>query len=185
MSFEGWYDARLVAAMAAEMAAFSVAAQQTTAGLSASYMTGVAAATGAASGVAQAAAAPRELWEAVRFGADLLLVNHRPAEVYKRAIARGLDHEEALELAANRGTNLVLSDLALEDRAAQQKMLDQLGISMFRRVIRPEMSKTGSCGLCIVASDRIYTTGNLMPIHPPSCKCVVMPIIGDQDPGGR
>lgn len=181
LSFDGWYDAKLVAQMAAEMAAFSTAAQQATAGLSAQYMTGaVAAATGSA-----VLSSPPSPWQTIRNGVDLLLVNHRPAEAYKRAIARGATHEEALVKAGLRAANMVLSDLTLEDRISQQVMLESLGISTYRRVIRPELSKSGTCGLCIVAADRIYTTGDLMPIHPPSCKCVVMPIIGDNDPGGQ
>jgi len=44
------------------------------------------------------------------------------------------------------------------------------------------LAKTGSCGLCIVASDRIYGRGDLMPLHG-RCHCLVAPIVGDVDPG--
>jgi hypothetical protein len=50
-------------------------------------------------------------------------------------------------------------------------------------VLRPELSDDGACGLCIVAADRVYTVGTLMPIHPPTCRCQTMPIVGDLDPG--
>jgi hypothetical protein len=59
----------------------------------------------------------------------------------------------------------------------------ELGVKRYRRVLRPELSVTGSCGLCIAASDRIYRVRELMPIHPPSCKCTTLPIVGDDDPG--
>ncbi|QOL33130.1 hypothetical protein BE0216_03760 [Bifidobacterium eulemuris] len=52
----------------------------------------------------------------------------------------------------------------------------------YRRVLHPELSKSGSCGLCIVAADRWYSTANLMPLHV-RCKCGVAPAGSDEDPG--
>ena len=52
----------------------------------------------------------------------------------------------------------------------------------YRRVIRPELSKTGTCGLCVAASDQFYSVENLMPIHP-GCNCAVLPVIDGYDPG--
>lgn len=54
-------------------------------------------------------------------------------------------------------------------------------VSTYRRVIHPEMSKSGTCGLCIVASDRYYSTGHLLPLHN-RCKCTVAPL-GKKDLG--
>ena len=57
------------------------------------------------------------------------------------------------------------------------------GITGWRRIIHPELSQGGTCGLCIAAAaGRTYTTGNLEPIHE-GCNCGVMPIVGDDDPG--
>jgi hypothetical protein len=179
LGFEGWYEPILVAGLAAELADLSIAAQQTTAGLSAQY---AAEAVAAVLGV-PAKPLPRNLWTPVRGGAPMKLVHSRPAEVFKRAIATGATHQDALERAGARGVGLALSDLSLEDRAVQQEVFGRLGVEQYRRVIRPEMSKTGSCGLCIAAASRIYNTGDLMPLHPPSCNCIVLPIVGDNDPG--
>lgn len=55
-------------------------------------------------------------------------------------------------------------------------------VLQYRRVLHPELSKTGSCGLCIVAADRWYSTRNLMPLHA-RCKCGVAPAGADYDPG--
>lgn len=52
----------------------------------------------------------------------------------------------------------------------------------YRRVIHPELSKTGSCGLCVIAADRWYSTANLMPLHA-NCHCGVAPAGSDYDPG--
>ena len=52
----------------------------------------------------------------------------------------------------------------------------------YRRVVHPEMSKGGSCGLCVVASTMVYTRANLRPIHD-RCNCEVVPITVANDPG--
>lgn len=55
----------------------------------------------------------------------------------------------------------------------------------FRRIIHPELSKTGTCGLCIVASQRFYKIGELLPLHGKTCHCDVLPITSADDPGFR
>lgn len=52
----------------------------------------------------------------------------------------------------------------------------------FRRVIRPELSATGTCGLCVVAATNWYTVDALKPIHN-LCKCVTLPVVKGEDPG--
>ncbi|UOR02070.1 hypothetical protein MUN77_01680 [Leucobacter allii] len=54
----------------------------------------------------------------------------------------------------------------------------------WRRVIRPEMSKTGVCGLCVVAATRWYTRGDLKAIHH-RCECITLPVTRSADPGLR
>lgn len=179
LGFDQWYSAAAVAAMAAESADSSFAAQQVAAGLAQQYTANVVAAIQQTVMPAQ----PQRPWQEIRNGVNMRLVHHRPAVAYKKAISTGSSHVEALRLAGVRAADLMYTDLMLEERAAEQAFLRELGISTYRRVIRPELSKTGTCGLCIVAADQVYKTGDLMPLHPPSCKCVVMPIIGDQDPG--
>lgn len=51
----------------------------------------------------------------------------------------------------------------------------------YRRVIRPERSRTGTCGLCIAASTRVYQVKELAPIHA-NCKCTSVPMTSDMDP---
>jgi hypothetical protein len=52
----------------------------------------------------------------------------------------------------------------------------------YRRVIHPELSRGGSCGLCVAASTRTYGYADLLPIHA-RCACTVAVIVEDQDPG--
>jgi len=76
------------------------------------------------------------------------------------------------------------TQLAVRAQAQQtMKAASKLGvITGWRRVIHPELSKGGTCGLCVAASDRIYHVEELMPIHD-KCKCVPLPIRDSKDPG--
>jgi hypothetical protein len=56
-------------------------------------------------------------------------------------------------------------------------------VTGFRRVLHPELSQGGSCGLCVAASTRLYSKAELLPVHA-RCACTVTPVIGDEDPGG-
>lgn len=114
---------------------------------------------------------PAEQWE-------------RPAEEYRRGRLQGLDDFEAAERALRRADTMVEDDLNLAHREASRQRLsvvpDVLG---WRRVLRPELSVGGSCGLCIAASTRLYSRGELMPIHA-RCKCKPFPVVrGKADPG--
>lgn len=177
--FTHWYDAAAVAALAAEMADHSQAAQDIAAGLSGQYVANVAA---VASGVLSTMPA-RSDTITIRGGAPLSLVHTRPANTYRRAIAFGATPRTAREKAAVRASDLMRSDVVLVQRQAAQRTLERLGITEYRRILHPEESQSGSCGLCIVAADRKYKTRELMPIHPPSCNCGVMPVVGSWDPG--
>ena len=179
LGFEAWYSATATAALAAEMAQMSQAGQDIVAGSAQQFIANIVAIVRGTRPVT----IPRPRTPVIRNGAPLPLVHTRPAETYKRAVALGKTHEAALNLAVQRAAQTQLTDLTLAERAAQQSVMEQLGVTTFRRIVRPELSETGSCGLCIAASDRIYTVATLMPIHPPSCKCKTMPIVGDNDPG--
>lgn len=178
LAFTQWYDRDAVATLARLIAEMSVAAQQTSSGLASQYVVGALAAMGAPT---QPVRLPGPL--PIRNGARPSLVHTRPAEAYKRAIATGSTHQEALQRAGLRASGLTTSDLILQDRDTMAAVMAEVGVTGYRRIIRPELSRTGTCGLCIAAADRIYTTGELLPIHPPSCNCTVLPIIGDNDPG--
>lgn len=52
----------------------------------------------------------------------------------------------------------------------------------YRRIIHPELSRGGTCGLCIAAAHRLYRRADLKPIHD-GCNCGVLPVTADADPG--
>lgn len=54
----------------------------------------------------------------------------------------------------------------------------------WRRVIRPELSMHGTCGLCVVAATQWYSRSNLKAIHH-LCKCATLPVTKTADPGLR
>lgn len=179
LGFDAWYSAAAVAAIANETANLSFASQDVIVGAAQNFIANVVASLrGTRVTIPRTPALPPVRGES----SPLSLVHSRPAETYKRAIATGKTHEEALNLALDRAESLQARDLSLAERAMSQALMEELDIIQFRRVVRPEVSKTGACGLCIAASDRIYDTAVLMPMHE-RCKCKTMPIVGDQDPG--
>jgi len=105
-----------------------------------------------------------------------------PAE-YRRHIADGLDEDTARDRAVRRARLIVDDDLSLAAREASRQVYRRTpGVTGYRRVLHPELSAGGSCGLCVAASDRVYHKSDLMPLHT-HCKCTTMPIIGANDPG--
>lgn len=67
--------------------------------------------------------------------------------------------------------SLTAPDAPLQPPGARQRAR----VVGYRRVLHPELSRTGACGLCLVAADRLYTVAELMPIHA-ACKCEVSPV---------
>lgn len=178
-AFTAWYSAAAVQQAAARAAKLSTAGQQTVLGATREFV-------GAVVGIIaeqRRGLNPRVPLPPVRNGAPLTLVHSRPAERYRRAIATGKSAEEALNLALGRAETLAWGDLTFMQRVAQRELYEDLGVQAYRRVLRPELSRTGSCGLCIAAADRVYLIHDLMPIHPPTCRCITLPVVGDNDPG--
>lgn len=60
-------------------------------------------------------------------------------------------------------------NLAMRDQWEAELRDAPLSVIGYRRIIRPELSRTGTCGLCVVASDQLYTRGDLLPLH---ARCV-------------
>lgn len=97
--------------------------------------------------------------------------------------------DDILSRAIQRGMVAVDDNLSLAYRAQleQAAKSDPSTVTGYRRVIRPELSAGGTCGLCVAVSTRLYFRGDLLPLHS-RCKCTVIPVIGeaggDGDIGG-
>lgn len=124
---------------------------------------------------------PAFLIPAIRNGADMRKVFQRPAKLFRRQVAKGTPPAEAFKQAMDLAAKITETNNTLAMRLASQAALEELGkrvgITGYRRIVRPELAKTGSCGLCIAASDRVYKKALLLPIHD-QCNCGVLPIIG-------
>jgi hypothetical protein len=111
----------------------------------------------------------------------------RPAETFR--YLRSINDPDAANQSQLRIATLVDDNLMLAQRIAQQEVLahavnlDKKGpkIIGYRRVIHPELSRTGTCGMCIAAATRLYHIEQLMPIHD-RCKCTVAAVTAEHDP---
>lgn len=175
--FDSWYDAAAVAAYAREVANVSAAGQETVTDLLAEYLAHVTAAIRDEPRIQ----VPKVKAKPVRNGVDPMVVHSRPARVFRETFALTGDDEVALQRAVERGIRLIEDDLMLAARQAQQDAMLDLRVTRYRRVLRPELSQDGPCGLCVVAASQVYRVAQLMPLHG-RCKCETMPVIGD--PGG-
>lgn len=114
-----------------------------------------------------------------------------PAEPYARVadsyryqvVADGATAEKAKRKAMVRLAAIAETDVTLAVREQVRKTLGTIpGVTGYRRILHPELSETGPCGLCVVAATRIYKVEDLKPIHD-RCVCETLPIIGALDPG--
>lgn len=176
-----FYDPRVVAEIVAAAASISHTADLIAAGLAAHYLSMVmTTTTGAPVPVPNVDLPP------IRNGVDLREVFERPIKQFRRHVSEGVAPERAFERAMDYASQLVDGNIRLAQREQSREVMDkspvEIGITGYRRVVHPELSEGGSCGLCIVASHMVYKKGELMPIHD-RCKCTVAPIIGELDPG--
>jgi hypothetical protein len=185
--FDGWYDETLVDGQAARSAQMVDAANARARNLARSYMSSV---------LTEMGAAPEAIGKVIdsypRIGVSSMAAYTRPARQFVYARSQGATIEEARLVATRRVEALATQDVKLADRdeaanvmAAAARNTRARKVTAFRRVIHPELSKTGTCGLCLVASQRVYRVGDLLPLHGPSCNCDTLPIVKGDDPGFR
>lgn len=107
----------------------------------------------------------------------------RPAETFRYLVANGTPRDEAQKQAATRAEVLTLDDVSMAQRVATVDKLSAVPeVLGYRRIIHPELSTGGTCGLCAVAADRRYHVADLMPVHA-RCHCGVLPFTAEHDPG--
>lgn len=107
----------------------------------------------------------------------------RVADGYRYATTvLGDSPDKAQEKARVRIANVAETDVTLAVREQYRRTMGAQGATAWRRILHPELSQTGPCGLCVVAADRIYSTEDLLPLHN-RCVCEVLPVYGRVDPG--
>jgi hypothetical protein len=105
----------------------------------------------------------------------------RAAETYRYEKSTGKDTATANNIAEERIAKLVDNNMILSARLAQQQTLKLVSdkdarVVGYRRIIHPELSKGGVCGMCVAASDRVYKVEHLRPIHN-RCHCTIAPVV--------
>ena len=136
-------------------------------------------------------------FEYPRVNTDLWLVSARPSGSYRHEAVQtpdlrpdswpklGEEHYDTvlnwLNAALDRLEKTAEMDISKASNDAAAERYKRSGVSLFRRVIHPEMSTTGVCGLCVAAATRVYSKENLNGLHN-RCKCTVAPVLDGKDP---
>lgn len=88
---------------------------------------------------------------------------------------------DPVEAAVARVEAIADTDAQLVVRKQSQRFMEsQRDVVGWRRVIHPELSRGGSCGLCVAAATRLYGKTEPLPIHA-RCNCVPMPVYDRRD----
>lgn len=114
-----------------------------------------------------------------------MVVYGRPADTYRWLVTeKDVAPAVAVQRAVLRAEQIARTDIALAVREQSRKVsVLNRSVTGYRRILHPEKSKYGfSCGLCVVAADRIYRKGELKPIHG-GCNCETAMIANGVDPG--
>jgi hypothetical protein len=88
----------------------------------------------------------------------------------------------ATDAALDRAASLARTDVALAARAQAHQFMTKVKPSPtgWRRMIHPELSAGGTCGLCVAVADRVYQKSDLMPLHD-RCHCLPVPVYEGDD----
>lgn len=177
-NFAGWYDHDEITDMTERVVAVVEAAQRQTASVTDAYLQRV------ASEVFTGAVRPSGLIDPskLREGVTHAGAYGRLADQYRFQASQGTSLSAAQRAVVARAASMAGTDLDLAFRAQSRNFMVKNRVDGYRRIIRPERAKSGTCGLCIAASDRMYSRSDLLPIHG-GCGCGVLPVKGSQDPG--
>lgn len=176
--FKDWDDPLLVAGNAARSATLVDVQLARTRRLARSYATAI---------FRDNNAMPRSLGKQVdlypRSGTTMTSVYSRVARVYLRAIEKEKSPADAQKEADRRLEQMLRDDIAAAERDELNAMWNLSSeVIGWRRIIHPELSESGTCGLCVVAATRFYTRDDLKALHG-GCKCDELPIFKSSDPG--
>lgn len=177
-SFGGWYDHAEITALTRAVVRQVEAGQRATAVVTDAYLSRVSEEILGRRMLPVGAVDPSRLREGVTHEGAY----GRLADQYRYQESLGAPRSAILDAVLARAGAMVATDLQLAFTHQTARFSDVRGWDAWRRVLRPEMSKTGVCGLCIAASDQFYSRGDLLPLHS-ACHCSVLPVKGDDDPG--
>lgn len=134
----------------------------------------------------------------VRYGTDPQMIAYKPFNAYREQAVKTPDVrpetfteaftsedwdtiERYLEEASRVAQTVAEYDsVASSNRGSQDVYEDDPKVLQYMRVIHPELSKSGTCGLCVAAATRLYSKHDLMPLHA-HCHCTTAPVIEGED----
>lgn len=180
-AFSSWYDDLAVRRLAKDITGVVQAGQRVMAAHEDAYMASV------LSSQAGKTVPPvgQVVVDDLRRGVDPAAVYERLGEQFRYARSVGKSPDQSLQVVLERAAVVTETDVTLAARAQDQKSLEATHLAVgYRRVIHPELSKGGTCGMCIAASDRVYKKGTLLPIHA-RCFCTAAPIMRNGDDPGN
>lgn len=114
-----------------------------------------------------------------------MVVYGRPADTFRWLVSeKDVEPAVAVRRAVLRAQRIAETDVGLAVREQSRKVaVLNRAVTGYRRILHPELSEEGfSCGLCVVAADRVYTKAELLPLHP-GCNCETAMIVNGVDPG--
>lgn len=197
--FSDWYSTTAIGALVREHAAQLVASKRQVANVTNAYLSRTTSMTRGRRvspvKLIDVTAVRRDAFTGQAQTTDRLLHTFgRPADLYRYEMTQGLDEVDVLDDVVQRAEAIVADELLLAQRGQEEKFMADAAatITGYRRVIHPELSlKSGVCGLCIAASDRVYhkenaqvsgERGDLRELHT-GCNCTVLAILDGEDPG--
>jgi len=180
-AFTGWYEEVAVRRLAKDIAGQVRPVQRVMAAQESAYLSQVTSLL-KGSRVPPGSVLPAAQVDDLRVGISLDDAYARIAKQYRYERSIATPEADALSHVVTRADVMAQTDVALAARSQAQRFFEEHKITGYRRIVHPELSRGGSCGLCILASDRVYKRAKLMPIHA-RCHCGVMPIIGGWDAG--
>jgi hypothetical protein len=176
--FSGWYDTAAITVLAQRITRHVESVQRQVAATTDAYLARL---LSLLTGKLVRPLGPIDV-AGLRQGVSHDAVYGRLANEYRWQRSQDKPETEALRVVTARAEAMVETDTALAHRAQARRVMLAHKVSGYRRIIRPELSRAGVCGLCVAASDRVYHRGDLRPIHA-RCNCEVAPIVGAHDPG--
>ncbi|WP_139244200.1 hypothetical protein [Arthrobacter alpinus] len=176
--FDGWYDHDAITAMTNQIVTVVEAAQRQTANVTEAYLQRVASEVFVGSVRPSGPIDPATLRQGVTHAGAY----GRLADQYRFQASIGAAPALIKQAVLSRATSMAKTDLDLAFRAQSKNFMVKNRVDGYRRIIRPERAVSGTCGMCIAASDRMYFRGDLLPIHG-GCGCGVLPIKNGKDPG--
>lgn len=179
---QDWADHGAITTAATEAGAVARSTSRLSAASADAYMTRI---LGATIGGSPRPAGVISINDPLRVGVrDWSSVYGRVADTVRLQVARGASLDQAVTMGLQRADTMVRWDSGLARREQWRQSLAANPQAIgWRRVIHPELSREGTCGLCIAAADRIYSIATLAPLHG-KCHCTVAPVTRTTDPGG-